>query len=59
MSVQNLYDVNINKYGSNLSLNIDENNSGLDTDILIDTSQYYELTKDEGRRIIKEIKDTI
>lgn len=54
-----LYDVNINKFGNNLSLNIDEHNSALDTDVLIDTSKYYELTKDEGSHIIKQIKEAV
>ena len=54
-----LYDVNINKDGKYLSLNIDENNSYLDTDILVDTSEYYGITKEEGNKIIKNMKDLI
>ena len=54
-----LYDVNINKKGTHLSLNIDENNDMLDTDILIDTSKYYEIKKDEGAKIVKEIKNVL
>ena len=54
-----LYDVNTNKDGKYLSLNIDENNSYLDTDILVDTSEYYGITKDEGNKIIKNMKDLI
>lgn len=52
-----LYDVNVNKDGKYLSLNIDENNSALDTDILIDTAKYYGLSKDEGAQIVKDIRD--
>lgn len=51
-----LYDVNVNKDGKYLSLNIDENNSALDTDILIDTAKYYGLSKDEGAQIVNDIK---
>lgn len=54
-----LYDVNANKDGQYLSLNIDENNSMLDTDILIDTAKYYELSKDEGNKIVGKIRDAI
>ena len=54
-----LYDVNTNKDGKYLSLNIDENNSYLDTDILVDTSEYYGITKDEGNKMIKNMKDLI
>ena len=52
-----LYDVNANKDGKYLSLNIDEHNSALDTDILIDTAKYYGLSKDEGTQIVKDIRD--
>lgn len=58
-SLSPLYDVNINKKGTHLSLNIDENNDMLDTDILIDTSKYYEIKKDEGAKIVKEIKNVL
>ena len=51
-----LYDVNHNKSGEYLHLLIDENDSDLDTDILIDTAKYYELSKDEGNKIVKDIK---
>ena len=51
-----LYDVNYNKYGSHLHLLIDKNNSNLDTDILVDTSKYYEIDKDTGKKLVDEIK---
>lgn len=54
-----LYDVNFNRDGKYLHLLIDETDSSLDTDILIDTAKYYELTKDEGSKIVKEFKNII
>lgn len=54
-----LYDVNYNKDGKYLQLLIDENDSSLDTDILIDTAKYYELSKDDGNKIVKEFKKII
>lgn len=54
-----LYDVNYNKDGKYLHLLIDENDSSLDTDILIDTAKYYELSKDVGNKIVKEFKTII
>lgn len=54
-----LYDVNHNKDGKYLHLLIDENDSSLDTDILIDTAKYYELSKDDGNRMVREIKRII
>ena len=54
-----LYDVNYNKDGKYLHLLIDENDSSLDTDILIDTAKYYELSKDDGNKIVKEFKKII
>lgn len=54
-----LYDVNINKEGKYLSLNIDEYSSMLDTDILVDTSNYYGLSKSEGKRIVNEMKNIV
>ena len=54
-----LYDVNVNKDGQYLSLNIDENNSMLDTDILIDTAKYYELSKDEGAKLVEGMREVV
>ena len=54
-----LYDVNFNRDGKYLHLLINENDSSLDTDILIDTAKYYELTKDEGSKLVKEFKNII
>lgn len=54
-----LYDVNVNKDGKYLSLNIDEHNSMLDTDILIDTAKYYGLSKEEGETIINKMGEII
>ena len=51
-----LYDVNYNRDGKYLHLLIDENDSSLDADILIDTSRYYELSKDEGNKIVNKFK---
>ena len=51
-----LYDVNYNKDGQYLHLFINENDASLDTDILIDTAKYYELNKDDGSKIVKEMK---
>ena len=54
-----LYDVNYNKYGSHLHLLIDKNNSSLDTDILVETSKYYDIDKDTGKKIVDEINDIV
>ena len=54
-----LYDVNYNRDGKYLHLLIDENDSSLDTDILIDTSKYYEISKDEGNMIVNDFKEII
>ena len=54
-----LYDVNYNSDGKFLHLLIDENDSSLNTDILIDTAKYYELTKDDGAKLVKEIKKIV
>ena len=54
-----LYDVNCNRDGKYLHLLIDEKDSSLDTDILIDTAKYYELTKDEGSKLVKEFQKII
>ena len=54
-----VYDLNHNKEGKYLHLLIDETDSSLNTDILIDTSKYYNLSKDEGNKIVKEMKDII
>lgn len=51
-----LYDVNYNKDGQYLHLFINESDSSLDTDILVDTAKYYELSKDDGNKIVKEMK---
>ena len=42
-----------------MHLLIDENDSSLDTDILIDTAKYYELSKDAGNKIVEEFKTII
>ena len=54
-----LYDVNYNSAGKYLHLLIDENDSSLNTDILIDTAKYYELTKDVGAKLVKEINEIV
>lgn len=54
-----LYDVNYNKDGKYLHLLIDENDSSLNTDILIDTAKFYELSKDEGYSIVEKIKKVV
>ena len=54
-----LYDVNFNKDGQYLHLFVNENDSSLDTDILVDTAKYYELSKDDGSKIVKEMKQII
>ncbi|MBR1454381.1 MAG: HipA domain-containing protein [Lachnospiraceae bacterium] len=54
-----LYDVNYNKDGKYLHLMINENDSSLDTDILIDTAKFYELSKDAGNKIVKSFREII
>ena len=54
-----VYDINFNRDGKYLHLLIDEADSSLDTDILIDTAKYYELTKDEGSKLVEEFKNII
>lgn len=54
-----LYDVNVNENGKYLSLNIDEHNSILDTDVLIDTAKYYGMSKDDAAKEVKNIKEII
>lgn len=54
-----LYDVNVNKDGKYLSLNIDEHNSMLDTDILIDTAKYYGLSKAEGKKVVQVLSNIV
>ena len=54
-----LYDVNYNKDGQYLHLFINENDSSLDTDILVDTAKYYEMSKDDGNKIVKEMKQIV
>ena len=48
-----LYDVNYNRDGKFLHLLIDENDSSLDT------AKYYELSKDDGAKLVKEIKEIV
>lgn len=54
-----LYDVNYNKNGKYLHLLIDEKNSELNLDILVDTAKCYEITKDEGNKIVRDMQEKI
>lgn len=54
-----MYDVNPNVFGNGLSLNIDENDNSLDFDLLLNTSTYYGLAKNEAEIIIQNIKDIV
>ncbi len=51
-----MYDVNPNPNGYGLSLNIDEYENSLDFDVAIDASVYYEINKDNAKKMVDEIK---
>lgn len=54
-----LYDVNPNPEGVSLSLNINETDSSLDFDIIMDIAPFFGIKKDEGAEILKNIKDNV
>lgn len=54
-----LYDVNYNKDGKYLHLLIDENDASINTDLLIDTARYYDISKDEGNKIVKKMTQIV
>jgi serine/threonine-protein kinase HipA len=53
------FDINPNRSGTGLSLNIDSNNNALDIDLLLSTSEYYRLSNESAIEIIKNISDTV
>ena len=54
-----LYDVNPNPEGVSLSLNINQTDSSLDFDIIMDIAPFFGIKKDEGAGILKNIKDNV
>lgn len=54
-----MFDVNPNVFGKYLSLNINSDNSELDFNTLLETSDYYDLSKDDALKIINNVKNTV
>jgi len=53
------YDMNPNEMGSSLTLNTSENSNEQDISLTLETAKYYQLTKDDAERILKEIQQEI
>jgi serine/threonine-protein kinase HipA len=54
-----LYDVNPDIYGENLSLNVDENDSGIDFDLAVSAAPYYGLSQEQAEKIVDEIRTIV
>lgn len=54
-----LYDVNPVPYGDCLSLNVDENDSTISLELVLDTAEYYGLKRNEAERIAFDILNTV
>jgi serine/threonine-protein kinase HipA len=54
-----LYDVNPDIYGENLSLNVDENDSGIDFGLAVSAAPYYGIGKEQAEKIVDEIQTTV
>ncbi len=55
-----LYDVNPNPSGDYLSLNVSENDNGVDVGLAIETAEYYQIdNKEEAKEISDEIIDIV
>ena len=50
-----LFDVNPVPYGSELSLNVTENDNTISIDLAIETAPYYNITKEDALKISNEI----
>lgn len=53
------YDMNPNEYGSELCLNITDNNNALDLDLAIEIADYCRLEDKEAKNIVTEIRTTV
>ncbi|MDZ4787038.1 MAG: HipA domain-containing protein [bacterium] len=53
------YDMNPNEMGNSLTLNTSENSNEQDISLTLETAKYYQLTKDDAERILKEIQQEI
>jgi serine/threonine-protein kinase HipA len=54
-----LYDVNPDIYGENLSLNVDENDSGIDFSLAVSAAPYYGIGKEQAEKIVDEIRTIV
>jgi serine/threonine-protein kinase HipA len=53
------YDINPVEYGTGLKLNISEDDNALDLELALDVHEYFRLTLQEAKQIIKDIKDVV
>lgn len=51
-----VYDLNPNSEGTNLSLNIDEQESSLDFDLALSVAKYFRLKPEKANSILREVK---
>ena len=51
-----MFDVNPDPDASGLSLNIDETDNSMDFDLAINTSKYFDITKDDAAAMVKQIR---
>ena len=54
-----LYDINPNPYGTNLSLNITEDDNSKDIKLALQTAPYYGLTTTEARTIVEKLQGIV
>ena len=54
-----MFDVNPDPDASGLSLNIDETDNSMDFDLAINTSKYFDITKDDAAAMVKQIRSQI
>lgn len=53
------YDINPDEEGTGLSLNITLNDNSLDPDLVLDVANYFRLSRDNGLKIIDQIKRSV